>query len=332
VSTIEDVARRAGVAISTVSHVINGTRFVSEPTKAAVESAIAATGYIPNSLARSLARSRTNTIGIALSAVSNPHFMNLIYAIEAQCSARDWMVLLADTQEDHDVELRSVRKLHQRRVDGLILATCGDENSKSLSYLAQNRVPTVLVDRLVSSRFSQVGVENKHAIKQLVDHLFNLGHRRIAMIAGRPHVSTTFERVNAYKKALRMNELEVDESLVHDGSEDPASFARLFALKSPPTAIIAGNNRSMIRLMQVLHLAGLQVPRDIAVVGFDDFEWADCFLPRLTVIAQPIEEIAKRAVSLLADCIEMPDTKHQTLRIKPKLIVRESCGSALKTK
>jgi LacI family transcriptional regulator len=143
VSTIEDVARRAGVAISTVSHVINGTRFVSESTKIAVQSAIAATGYIPNSLARS----RTNTIGIALSATCNPHFMNLIYAIAAQCSTRDWMTLLADTQEDPEVETKSVRQLHQRRVDGIILATCGDENSQSLSYLAQNRVPTVLVDR-----------------------------------------------------------------------------------------------------------------------------------------------------------------------------------------
>lgn len=326
-STIEDVARRAGVAISTVSHVINGTRFVSEPTKVAVQSAIAATGYIPNSLARSLARSRTNTIGIALSATSNPHFMNLIYAIAAQCSTRDWMTLLADTQEDPDVEMKSVRQLHQRRVDGIILATCGDENSQSLSYLAQNRVPTVLVDRLVSSRFSQVGVENKHAIKQLADHLFQLGHRRIAMIAGRPHVATTVERVNAYKKALRNNNLPVDENLIHNGSEDLDSFDRLFNLKSPPTAIIAGNNRSMMRLMQVLHLAGLKVPHDIAVVGFDDFEWADYFVPRLTVIAQPIEEIAKRAVSLLAACIERPDIARQTMHIKPKLIIRESCGS-----
>jgi len=103
-STIEDVARQAGVAISTVSHVINGTRFVSEQTRMVVEQAIAATGYIPNSLARSLARSRTNTIGIALSATSHPHFMELVYAIGAECTPRKWMTLLADTKEDPDVE------------------------------------------------------------------------------------------------------------------------------------------------------------------------------------------------------------------------------------
>jgi LacI family transcriptional regulator len=326
-ATIGDVARQAGVAISTVSHVINGTRFVSEETTMAVEKAIVATGYIPNSLARSLARSRTNTIGVALSGTSNPYFMDLVYAIAAECTSRKWMTLIADTKEDPDVEEKSVRQLHEHRVDGIILATCGDENSRSLAYLQQNRVPTVLVDRLVSRRFSQVGVENKHAMTQLVEHLYKLGHRRIAMIAGRPHVATTLERVNAYKRTLRGHGLRLDEALVHDGSDDTASFDKLFALKPPPTAILAGNNRSMIRLMQYLHSAGLRVPRDIAVVGFDDFEWADYFHPRLTVIAQPIEAIAKRAISLLAASIEDPEVKPQTLHIKPKLIVRESCGS-----
>src|SRR5246500_2295855 len=327
-STFEDVARRAGVAISTVSHVVNGTRFVSEATRIAVEQAIIATGYIPNSLARSLARSTTNTIGIALSATSNPYFMDLEYAIAAECTPRKWMTLLGDTKEDPDVEEKSVRQLHERRVDGIILATCGDGNSRSLAYLEQNRVPTVLLDRLVSRRFNQVGVENKRAIKELVEHLYNLGHRRIAMIAGRPHVATTFERVEAYKRTLRDHGLPVDEAMIHDGSEEAESFHRLLPLKLPPTAILAGNNRSMMRLMQYVHTTGLRVPRDIAVVGFDDFEWADYFHPRLTVIAQPIEAIAKRAILLLAASIENPDAKRQTLHIKPKLVVRESCGAA----
>jgi LacI family transcriptional regulator len=148
------------------------------------------------------------------------------------------------------------------------------------------------------------------------------------MIAGRPHVATTFERVEAYKRTLRDHGLPVDEAMIHDGSEEAESFHRLLALKLPPTAILAGNNRSMMRLMQYVHTTGLRVPRDIAVVGFDDFEWADYFHPRLTVIAQPIEAIAKRAISLLAARIEDPEVKPQTLHIKPKLIVRESCGSA----
>ena len=140
---------------------------------------------------------------------------------------------------------------------------------------------------------------------------------------------TTFERVNAYKQTLRSHGLHVDEALIHDGSEDAESFHRLFALTQPPIAILAGNNRSMMQLMRSLHTVGLNVPADIAVVGFDDFEWSDYFHPRLTVIAQPIETIAKNAISLLAACIETPDIKRQTLHIKPKLIIRESCGSRL---
>ena len=329
-ATIEDVAKRAGVAGSTVSHVINGTRFVSETTKAAVQAAIAATGYVPNTLARALARSRTNMIGAALSAVSNPQFMDLIYAIEAECTARNWLVLFADTKEDPAHELECVRRLHQQRVDGIVLATCGNQEGSSLTYLLEQNVPAVLVDRLVNRKFSQVGAENRRAMRQLVDHLAGLGHRRIAMIAGRPHVATTFERVEAYRRALEANGIGADDKLIHDGSDEEASFTRLLSLRPPPTAIIAGNNRSMIRLMQVLHTLGRPVPKDLAVVGFDDFDWADCFSPRLTVIAQPIGNIAKRAIQLLERRIDNENTPPKTIRLRPRLIVRESCGSGLR--
>src|ERR1700747_940685 len=144
-ATIDDGARQAGVALSAGSHVINGTRFVCEEAKTAVEKAMWATGYIPNSLARSLARSRTNTIGIALSGTSNPYFMELVYAIAAECTTREWMTLLADTKEDPDVDEKSVRQLHQNRVDGVVLATCGDENSRSLAYLRAKPSPSRLV-------------------------------------------------------------------------------------------------------------------------------------------------------------------------------------------
>src|SRR5246127_3705131 len=120
------VQRLAFTRIGMTLSLANGTRFVSEATRTAVEKAIVATGYIPNSLARSLARSRTNTIGIALSGPSNPYFMELVYALAAECTTRKWMTLLADTKEDSDAEEQSVRQLHQQRVDGVILATCGD--------------------------------------------------------------------------------------------------------------------------------------------------------------------------------------------------------------
>jgi LacI family transcriptional regulator len=335
VTTLADVARVAGVAASTVSHVINGTRFVSDETREVVLEAISTTGYTPNTLARSLARSgsSTGTVGIALSAASNPYFMNLIHAIEAELAAVGKMVFLADTREAPARELEVVRSLHQRRVDGIILAPCGGSKEHALHYLMQNKVPTVLVDRCVAPEFTQIGVENAQAIHQLVDHLTGLGHNRIGMIGGQAGIATTIERVAAYKRALSVHKHPFDPTLLVAGSESVAearnSLFGMLQLESRPTAIIAGNNQSMIGIMQALHRHCVKVPEEMAVVGFDDFEWADCFHPRLTVIAQPFEQIARMATQLLVKTMDNRMPRPRTIRLKPTLIIRDSCGSAL---
>ena len=138
-----DVALRAGVSISTVSHVLNGTRKVSPATVRAVEDAVQAVGYTPNILARALARSTTNTIGLALSAVSNHYFSEIVRAIEAECTRHGLMILLTDTHDDPAYELKVVQALHQRRVDGIVLAPAADPEQRVLRYLADNRLPTV---------------------------------------------------------------------------------------------------------------------------------------------------------------------------------------------
>jgi LacI family transcriptional regulator len=335
VTTLADVARVAGVAPSTVSHVINGTRFVSEETREVVLQAITATAYTPNTLARSLARSGigTGTVGIALSAASNPYFMNLIHAIEGELTALGKMVFLADTREAPARELDVVRSLHQRRVDGIILAPCGGSKEHALRYLMQNKVPTVLVDRCVAPEFTQVGVENAQAIRRLVDHLTRLGHQHIGMIGGQAGIATTIERVTAFKRALGLHRHPFDPSALVTSSESVAeardALSRMLQLRKRPTAIIAGNNQSMIGIMQALHHHGVTVPEEMAVVGFDDFEWADCFHPRLTVIAQPFERIAQMAAQLLVETMENRMPKPRTIRLKPALIIRDSCGSAL---
>jgi LacI family transcriptional regulator len=335
VTTLADVARVAGVAASTVSHVINGTRFVSDETREAVLRAISETGYTPNTLARSLARSgvSTGTVGIALSAASNPYFMNLIHAVEGELTALGKMVFLADTREVAARELDVVRSLHQRRVDGIILAPSGGSREHALHYLMQNKVPTVLVDRCVAPEFTQIGVENTLAIHQLVDHLAGLGHHHIGMIGGQAGIATTIERVTAYKRALALHKHPFDPSFLLTSSESVAEardgLSKMLRLRKRPTAIIAGNNQSMIGIMQALHHHNVKVPEEMAVVGFDDFEWADCFHPRLTVIAQPFERIARIAVQLLVKTMDNHMAKPRTIRLKPTLIIRDSCGSTL---
>ncbi len=162
-ATMADVARLAGVSTATVSHVLNGTRPVNATTIAAVKDAIARAGYTPNSLARSLARASSSTIGVAVSAITNHYFSDVVGAVEAACSRRNFMMLLADTHDDPEHQFRVVRELHQRRVDGIILAGVSDNGEEVSQYLRMNRVAAVMIDRFIGDEFDQVGVENVRA-------------------------------------------------------------------------------------------------------------------------------------------------------------------------
>ncbi|MFC6296623.1 substrate-binding domain-containing protein [Pseudomonas sp. CCM 7893] len=327
-ATMDDVAKIAGVSTSTVSHVLNGTRKVSPDTVQAVQRAIQALGYIPNTLARSLARSTTNTIGVAISALSNHYFSETVHAIETECAKHGFMMLFVDTHDDPEQELRVITALHHRRVDGIILAPAS--GSRALAYLQANAIAAVLVDRMVDDRFDQVGVENTQSTQALVTHLIEHGHRRIGFVAGRAGLGTTDERVLGYQAALQAAGLPLDPGLLVNGGSDsePARQAtrQLLALPSPPTAIMAGNNLMTLGAMHALRDAGIEVPGQMALVGFDDFDWADFFVPRLTLIAQPFQELGAHAVSLLLERMASPKRKKHSVRLAPTLRIRHSCG------
>ncbi len=331
-ATMADVAARAGVSTTTVSHVLNSTRHVSEDARQRVLRAIEETGYTHNTIARSLATASTRTIGLAISAISNPYFIDLVHVLEEEIRAAGYLLLLADTKDEPEEELKVIRSLHSRRVDGCVLAPSGDPEQRALRYLTQQRLPTVLVDRLASDAFDQVGVENREATSQLVEHLAALGHRRVAMIGGHTGLSTTTERLAGYRLGLERGGLAFDPRLVASGSseEEPARAAvhRLFSMPEPPTAIVAANNRMTIGVMEGLQDLRLNVPDDIALVAFDDFEWADLFHPRLTVVAQPIHDIGTEAARLLLKRLEDPDRPVATVQLPARFVHRESCGCA----
>ena len=326
--TMDDVASRAGVSTSTVSHVLNGTRKVSPATVQAVQRAIQELGYIPNTLARSLARSSTSTIGVAISALSNHYFSETVHAIETECAKHGYMMLFVDTHDDPEQELRVVTALHHRRVDGIVLAP--SNGSLALEYLKANEIPAVLVDRMMSEHFDQVGVENTQPTQALIEHLIAHGHRRIGFIAGRTGFSTTDERVAGYCAALHAAGLAFDPQLLVNGgsNSEPARQAtvQLLGLAAPPTAIMAGNNLMTLGAMHALRDAQLEVPRQMALVGFDDFDWADFFVPRLSLIAQPVKALGARAVDLLLQRMASPDAPLQSVRLAPTLQLRNSCG------
>jgi LacI family transcriptional regulator len=329
-----DVARLAGVTKSTVSHVINQTRTVSPETIEAVEQAMMKLSYVPNNLARSLARATTNTVGLAISSLANIYFNDIIVSVENACERLGLMVFLADTADDPAQELKLVRALHQRRVDGIVLAPSADPEQLAIKYLRENSMPFVLLDRLVCDKFDQVGVENTDAVKQLVDHLVGHGHRRIGMISNQAGLATAIERIKGYRLGLESNGISWKDELLEMGRDDTvantAATHRLLELADRPTAIITGNNLSTIAALQAIREKRLRIPQDIALAGFDDFEWADLFEPRLTLISQPVRQIGDMAAKMLVERMADPKRLPRTIRLETSLVIRESCGCGMR--
>ncbi|MEU0423323.1 LacI family DNA-binding transcriptional regulator [Streptomyces canus] len=345
--TMADVARSAGVSVATVSHVLNGTRPVLPHTRQAVLDAVDELGYTPNTLARSLVTSRTRSIGLAVSAISNPYFTEILQGVEAGALEHGYSLLIADPHDDPDHECKVVQLLHERRVDGMIVAPSADPR-ELVSYLGRHRVPTVFLDRVIDGviegvvggavedpadgpqRFDQVCAENTGPMARLVAHLAGLGHRRIGLVAGLPGLSTTAERITGYRQGLTTARLPYDDDLVVHGDSASAGAERatatLLSRAAPPTALVTANNAMTIGTLRALRDRGLSVPDDLALCCFDDFAWADLFSPRLTAIAQPSREIGAQAVRVLLERLAAPDRPARTVRLDCTFVHRTSCG------
>ncbi|GAA2007920.1 LacI family DNA-binding transcriptional regulator [Nakamurella flavida] len=332
-STIKDVARQAGVSVATVSHVLNGTRFVREETRERVESAIASLDYVSNRAAASLRTGRTQTFGLIMSAVMNPYFNDVVTSIEDATVANGYSLLLADHRDESELEYRSVLNLCTRKVDGLLMQPSGDP-SRALQVVRDQRVPTVFVDRFDLGHgvgghdFS--GTENYDATIAVVRHLIDHGHRRIGMVCGQAGSSTTEERLAGYRAALDSAGLPLDPTLIEPGHSDETRAEQathaLLNHPDPPTALFSGNNRMTIGIMQALRARGIVPPEGIALGVFDDFPWADLFSPRLTCVAQQTDRIGAASVALLLRRIAEPDRPAETVRFTTELRRRDSCG------
>ncbi|KES04176.1 LacI family transcriptional regulator [Streptomyces toyocaensis] len=335
-ATMADVARSADVSVATVSHVLNGTRPVLPHTRQAVLDAVEELGCTPNTLARSLVTSRTRSIGLAVSAISNPYFTEILRGVEAAALEHGYSLLIADPHDDPVHERKVAQLLHERRVDGMIVAPSARPR-ELLAHLGRHRVPAVFLDRLVDAseagdapRFDQVGAQSAEPTAHLVTHLAALGHRRIALVAGLPGLSTTTERITGYRHGLAAAGLPYDERILVHGGSSPAGAERatagLLTLGSRPTALVTADNAMTIGAPRALRTHGLSVPGDIALCCFDDFAWADLFSPRLTAVAQPSRDIGARAVRVLLDRLAHPDRPARTERLPCAFVHRNSCG------
>ncbi|MFK4084971.1 LacI family DNA-binding transcriptional regulator [Kribbella sp. NPDC020789] len=329
--TMAAVAAVAGVSITTVSHVLNGTRVVAPATRKRVLQAIEQTGYQPQPTARSLAAGSNRTIGLAITVANNPYWVDLIQGIDTEAGRAGLKLVVVDTRDDATYEHSAVANLLAHRIDGLLIAPTAGWRGATLPLLRDQGTPFVVVDRIDPQlRVDQVGAENEAAVTAVIEHLMQGGHTRIGMLGGIPGLSTSAERLRGYHLAHARSGVRVDPELIRVGdSSTPGGYAatsHLLRLAKPPTALFSANSGMTIGALAALQRAGVRVPEDMAFAAFDDFPWADLFSPGLTTIAQPSAAIGARAVQLLVRRMQDPVAPPQTLRLPVEVMHRESCG------
>lgn len=328
--TMTAVARAAGVSVTTVSHVINGTRPVAPETRELVLDTMKRLGFTHKPVARSLAAGATPTIGVALPMSVNPFLHELRAGIEGEAQRQELSVLGTDTGEDEEREERAIANLLAHHVSGIVLVPTKGWTEGALRLLREHPVPFVLVDRIQSMRVDQVGVENEACALTLVDHLIALGHRRVGIITGLRGLPTTSERLDGYCLAHQRRGLGLDPTLVVDGGSTEAQGRRamltLLGLPEPPSAVFVANDSMTLGALRALRESHLRVPDDVALVSFDDLSWADIVEPQITAVAQPSFAIGARAVQLLRRRMSDRTVPHQVLRLKAEVTHRASCG------
>ncbi|MGK3129622.1 ribose operon transcriptional repressor RbsR [Pantoea sp. C8B4] len=326
---MKDVARLAGVSTSTVSHVINNNRFVSEQVREKVEQAIRELNYAPSALARSLKINQTCTIGMLLTASSNPFYSEVVRGVENSCYERGYSLILCNTEGDEERMNRSLETLMQKRVDGLLMM-CTETHLPSAEIL--NRYPSVPMVMMDWAPFEGRGdIIQDNALlggELATQHLIDRGYTRIACIAGPQDKTPARLRLEGFHKAMTSNGLPVLPGYVVDGDfEFQGGFNamnQLLTLELLPEAVFTSNDAMAVGVYHALFQAGLRVPQDIAVMGYDNIELARYLTPPLSTVHQPKDELGELAIDTLIHRMSDPDASQQTLVLTPELVERGS--------
>jgi LacI family transcriptional regulator len=326
--TIYDVARLAGVSTATVSRLLNGTGQIAPKTRLAIEAAVNELGYQPNRIARSLATSSTETIALLLPEITNPFYGALVAGIEQRTLELGYTMLLCTTDDDPAREEMYLNLLRSKQVDGALADGLVLPPDRIAEFVADG-FPIVCLDRDVdSTAVPLVQVDNKLGGRMATEHLLELGHRRIAHVAGTPGMRIVDERNEGYREALRTAGLDADPRLQAVGgfNEEGGYEAcrSLFSRRPYPTAVFAANDLSAVGVLEAIAESGLHVPDDVSVVGFDDLRLAAYTSPPLTTIHQPAREIGARATSLLFDLTRGKKLRRVRHLLQPELVIRRS--------
>jgi LacI family transcriptional regulator len=327
--TIREVADEAGVSIATVSRVLNGRPDVAPKTRDAVMRAVRARGFSTNRSARALSGGKTGLIGLTLPIVHASYFSGILAGAAEALYEQDMRMVLCPTLHEHDREVTLLDRLMHGTTDGAVL-TLPEETNEELKALQRLGYPFVVVDPREPLDAGIPAVSAAHASggRAATEHLLRLGHRRIAAITGPPRWMASGERLNGYRGALAAAGVLPDPALVREGDFEieggERAAAELLALREPPTAIFGFNDNLAVGAMRAAQAAGLRVPEDVSVVGFDDSEQAAIVTPALTTVRQPLEEMGRMAVSLLTRLLEGQRVEALSVELATRLVVRAS--------
>ena len=332
-STITDVANLANVSIATVSRVLNETGPVSPELERRVLDAVKKLSYQPNTMARSLRRSESLTIGVLIPDSRNPYFAELAKAIEDACSLEGYTVVLCNTDEQPEKAVNYLNTLYQQRVAGLIVVTPG-QIVPQLQRLLDRGFPLVIADRpLPLLEADTVTADHYHGAQQAMQHLVDLGHRRIGFLVTDRYLETIKLRWAGVEDTLRTAGITVEDRYIyHQADFLPESgyegAKALLCQETPPTAIFAFNDLMAYGVLHYAHTHGLQIPEHVSVVGFDDILISSHTVPSLTTVAQPKYELGQKAAKFLLRRIQKSEVSIENIILPTKLIVRASTGVA----
>jgi LacI family transcriptional regulator len=331
--TLADVAARAGVGKATVSRVINGARKVSPETLERVNQVIRDLGFQPSQAARSLKSKTTRTVGIVLPRIADPFFATCAEAAQSVVRSHEYLLTMAATDYDPQIEIDQIHTLFRHRVDGILLAPSDSFSKKLAAVIDRINIPVVAFNHpLRNSRVHSVVCDNYGGAKAATQHLIEHRYQRILCLGGKSNLYSIQERQEGYKDAMYEAGLTpAIEDAANDYAEVEETLRAQWLRRVPPQAIFAVRNLITIYAFQALQLLGRRIPEDIALIGFDDFDLACTLRPAVSVVKQPIEAIGAQAMELLFRQIQnqslgQPIRKPKMSKLGATLLLRNSCG------
>ncbi len=330
--TMRQIAARARVSVGTVSHVINNSAGVREEVRKRVLDAIERLGYQPSLLARGLRRNQTTILGMIIPDISNPFFPLVVRGVEDIAYQNSYRLMLCNTDNDAQKEQVYFDELRAYRMAGLIVIPSADSRLVPMAAASGGEIPVICLDRCPEGwKGDTVTVDNAEGAYQAARYLLELGHRRIATIAGQLHVTSGVERLKGFKRALREAGVSIAPEYIQEGRFDRLSGYEkglmLLQFSPRPTAIVAANDLVALGVLAALREMGLRCPEDVSLVGFDDQEIASFTNPALTTVAQPAYQMGARAAALLFERLRGEDVPTQQVVMKATLRVRDSAAA-----